>query len=175
MDNLSDAQLVKRTLQRKGDAALAFAKLYGRYHVKIAAYIGAKVNYNKSIIEDVQQETFTIAWNKLEQLKDVEKFFPWLVTISRNAAMDVLREKKRVNELEAILKIDNDDKVDELISELGDTEQLLTTLEPLDREVVVLKVLLEYSFEEISNKLSLSISATKMRYYRALDKLKALQ
>ena len=37
MQALTDIQLVKRTLQRRGDASLAFAKLYGRYQGKIAA------------------------------------------------------------------------------------------------------------------------------------------
>ncbi|MFT5313807.1 MAG: RNA polymerase sigma-70 factor (ECF subfamily), partial [Paraglaciecola sp.] len=53
MDSLSDAQLIKRTIQRRGDASLAYAMLYGRYQHKIAAYVGAKVNYNQALVDDV--------------------------------------------------------------------------------------------------------------------------
>jgi RNA polymerase sigma-70 factor (ECF subfamily) len=171
MHSLSDTQLVKRTLQRRGDASLAFAKLYGRYQHKVAAYVGAKVNYNQALVDDVLQDTFMTAWNKLEQLKDANKFFPWLVTIACNTAMDVLRDKKRVEQLSSLLSLD--DEVAEPELDLGETEQILSTLDPTDREIVVMKAVLEYSLEEIATQLSLKLSATKMRYYRALDKLKA--
>lgn len=170
MDYLSDAQLVNRALQRRGDASQAFALLYGRYQSKVAAYIGARVNYNTALMEDVLQDTFTRAWQKLEQLQEADKFFPWLVTIARNTALDSLRDKKRVNDLATILKVEEEDLHE--APDLGETEKLLATLDPSDREIVVLKIILEYSFDEIAIKLSVSVSATKMRYYRALDKLK---
>jgi RNA polymerase sigma-70 factor (ECF subfamily) len=66
-----------------------------------------------------------------------------------------------------------DDEVAEPELDLGETEQILSTLDPIDREIVVMKAVLEYSLEEIATQLSLKLSATKMRYYRALDKLKA--
>jgi len=171
MDSLSDAQLIKRTIQRRGDASLAFARLYGRYQHKVAAYVGAKVNYNHALVDDVLQDSFMTAWNKLEQLHDANKFFPWLVTIARNTAMDVLRDKKRVEALSSLLSLDEEVAEPEL--DLGETEQILLLLEPIEREIVVMKAVLEYSLEEIAIQLSLKLSATKMRYYRALDKLKA--
>lgn len=169
---MSDAQLVKRALQRRGDASMAFAQLYARYQSKVAAYIGAKVNYNAALMEDVLQDTFTRAWQKLEQLQDADKFFPWIVTIARNTALDTLRDKKRINDLATILKVEEQELQEG--PDLGETEHLLATLDPSDREIVVLKIILEYSFEEIAIKFSASVSATKMRYYRALDKLKTL-
>ncbi|MEI8648689.1 sigma factor-like helix-turn-helix DNA-binding protein [Paraglaciecola sp. Hal342] len=36
-----------------------------------------------------------------------------------------------------------------------------------------MKAVLECSFEEISSQLGLALSASKMRYYRALDRLKS--
>ena len=170
MDSLSDAQLIKRTIQRRGDASLAFARLYGRYQHKVAAYVGAKVNYNHALVDDVLQDSFMTAWNKLEQLQDANKFFPWLVTIARNTAMDVLRDKKRVEALSSLLSLDEEVAEPEL--DLGETEQILLLLEPIEREIVVMKAVLEYSLEEIATQLSFKLSATKMRYYRALDKLK---
>lgn len=171
MQALTDIQLVKRTLQRRGDASLAFAKLYGRYQGKIAAYIAAKVLYNPSLVDDVLQDTFMTAWHKLEQLKDHDKFFPWVVTIARNTAMDVLREKKRVDDISYLLNQQEPETEEDI--DLGETEKMLANLEPIDREIVVMKAVLECSFEEISSQLGLALSASKMRYYRALDRLKS--
>ncbi|MFT6897324.1 MAG: RNA polymerase sigma-70 factor (ECF subfamily) [Paraglaciecola sp.] len=172
LQHLTDTQLVHRTLQRKGDATLAFAHLYGRYQRKVSAYVGAKVGYNHGISDDVLQDTFMLAWHKLEQLKDHDKFFPWLITIARNTALDVLRDKKRVNEISHLLSIEEGA---EEPFDLTQTEQLLATLAVLDREIVVMRAVLESTFEDISQQLNLTLSATKMRYYRALDKLKAEQ
>tara|TARA_R110000744_G_scaffold272927_1_gene385805 strand:- start:1811 stop:2347 length:537 start_codon:yes stop_codon:yes gene_type:complete len=171
LQHLTDIQLVKRTLQRRGDASLAFAKLYGRYQAKIAAYIAAKVSYNSSLVDDVLQDTFMTAWHKLEQLKEHDKFFPWVVTIARNTAMDVLREKKRVDDISHLLNQEEPEAEEAL--DLGATEKMLVNLDPVDREIVVMKAVLECSFEEISAQLGLALSASKMRYYRALDKIKS--
>lgn len=162
-----------RTLQRKGDATLAFAHLYARYQRKIAAYVGAKVGYNHGIRDDVLQDTFMQAWHKLEQLKDHDKFFPWLITIARNTALDVLRDKQRVDEISHLLSLE-EEEADEPF-DLTQTERLLATLDVMDREIVVMRAVLESTFEDIGRQLNLTLSATKMRYYRALDKLKAEQ
>lgn len=151
---------------------MAFAYLYARYQRKVSAYVGAKVGYNHGISDDVLQDTFMLAWHKLEQLKDPEKFFPWLVTIARNSALDVLRDKQRVDEISHLLR--QEEEADEPL-DLTETERLLASLETIDREIVVMRAVLECSFEEIGQQLSLTLSATKMRYYRALDKLKAEQ
>jgi RNA polymerase sigma-70 factor (ECF subfamily) len=172
LQHLTDRQLVHKTLQRKEDGTLAFAYLYARYQQKISAYIGAKVGYNQSIIDDVLQDTFMVAWHKLEQLKDHDKFFPWLITIARNTALDVLRDKHRVDEISHLLSLE--EEADEPF-DLTVSERLLATLDVLDREIVVMRAVLEGTFEDIGRQLNLTLSATKMRYYRALDKLKAQQ
>ncbi len=171
MKTLSDSQLVKRTGQRKADAALAFAELYGRYQGKVAAYVSAKVNYNQALIDDVIQDTFMTAWKNIHQLRDSERFFQWIVTIARNNAMDVLREKKKTDELGELFGI-SDESIQPDAIDLGETEAILSALAADERETVVYKAVLEYSFEEIAAELQQSVSAVKMRYYRAMEKLK---
>lgn len=172
LKTLTDSQLVKRTIQRKTDASPAFAELYGRYQRKLAAYVSAKVNYNQSLIDDVIQDTFSTAWKNIHQLKDSEKFFQWVVTIARNNAMDVLRDRKKAQELNEIFGVDESSEQPETL-DLGETEAILATLSDDEREIVVYKAILEYSFEEIACELNQTLSATKMRYYRAMEKLKA--
>lgn len=162
---------MRRTLQRKGDAAPAFAQLYSRYQRKIAAYVSAMVNYNQAVIDDVLQDTFLTAWKKINLLQDETRFFQWLVTIARNTAMDALRDKKRTDEISEIFSVDEDSEQDEPI-DMGQTESMLASLDSEERETVVYKAILEYSFEEIAAVLGNSVSAVKMRYYRALEKLK---
>ena len=50
---------------------------------------------------------------------------------------------------------------------------MLKELAAEDKAVVCLKILEDMEFQEIAEITGLSVSATKMRYYRALEKVKA--
>jgi RNA polymerase sigma-70 factor (ECF subfamily) len=43
---------------------------------------------------------------------------------------------------------------------------------PIDREILVLRFVAELEFQEIADIMHMGLSATKMRYKRALDKLR---
>lgn len=55
-----------------------------------------------------------------------------------------------------------------------DMERLLRQLPPEDRMVVLLRLLAGLEFAEIAKATGLGLSAVKMRYARALEKLRAL-
>ena len=43
---------------------------------------------------------------------------------------------------------------------------------PIDREILVLRFVAELEFQEIADIMHMGLSATKMRYKRALDRLR---
>lgn len=163
-----DAELVDRA--RKGDHS-AFAQLFQQNQQKFSAYIRAQIRYDANMAEDIVQDAFILAWRKLDNLKDNERFFSWMISICRNVAYDYLREKKRTEELLDCFNMNIDDHGTD-IEYLGDLERMLLKLNDDEREITVLKAVLELSFDEISEQLGLSVSAAKMRYYRSLEKLK---
>ena len=48
----------------------------------------------------------------------------------------------------------------------------LVYVNPIDREILVLRFVAELEFQEIADIMHMGLSATKMRYKRALDKLR---
>ena len=103
-------------------------------------------------------------------LKEPEKFYSWLVSLSRNLLLDQLREIKRYTEIvnlfgESEMQRSTHQQVDSIQDALANVPQD-------DREIMALKIFLEYSFVEIGDLLSITESAAKMRYYRAVEKLK---
>lgn len=168
MTQRSESELVYKA--KEGDQS-AFAELFQRNQKKFSAYIRAQIRYDSSTAEDIVQDAFIIAWRKLDLLKDNERFFSWMISICRNVAYDYLREKKRTEELLECFKI-SDDEEEDAIEYLGDLEKMLLKLSDEEREITVLKSVLEFSFEEIAEQLSISVSAAKMRYYRSLERLK---
>ncbi len=129
---------------------------------------------DRSIAEDIVQESLLRAWRSREALKDPGAARPWLLTIVRREHAR-LYERKRL-ELVPL------DEVAETRAEVGaeDEDDLLTLRHaimrlPLEyREPLVLQVLGGFSTEEIARELSLSSTAVLTRLFRARNKLRVL-
>lgn len=87
----SDGQLVQSTL--KGDKE-AYGQLYDRY-ARLVRVICRDTTGDYSQAQDLAQEVFIRAYEKLNTLKEPEKFGGWLVSISRNICREFRRGKFR--------------------------------------------------------------------------------
>ncbi len=87
----TDGQLVQATID--GDSE-AYSELYDRYArlVRVICY-DTTGEYSQS--QDLAQEVFVRAYQKLNKLNDPEKFGGWLVSISRNICREFRRGKFR--------------------------------------------------------------------------------
>ena len=70
----------------------ATAELYRRTYDDVYRGIFVYIK-NKDQIEDLVSETYIQGFKKLEQLNKPSSFLPWIRTIGRNKAIDVLRKK----------------------------------------------------------------------------------
>jgi len=72
----------------------AFGLIVERYQSTICSIAySATGSFAKS--EELAQETFIRAWKALAQLKDLDKFRPWLCTIARNLISKTISARKR--------------------------------------------------------------------------------
>lgn len=83
----TDAELVRAA--REGDQA-AFATLYARHRPVLAAFVRRLVR-DAHLAEDLTQEAFVNALRNLADLREPERFRPWLYSIAHRAALDHLR------------------------------------------------------------------------------------
>lgn len=74
-------------------------------------YLALKYMEDEESAKDVLQESYIKAFNKLEQLKDANKFPGWMSRIVANMAIDVLRKKKR-NDNKLFSEMESDDSED---------------------------------------------------------------
>jgi RNA polymerase sigma factor (sigma-70 family) len=88
---LNDQQLVRKT--RAGEKA-AFVEIVTRYQGLVVGTALAVLK-DFALSEDAAQETFLIAWKKLDTLRDEKKLKGWLTIIARKTALGYLRKRRR--------------------------------------------------------------------------------
>jgi RNA polymerase sigma-70 factor, ECF subfamily len=124
--------------------------------------------------EDAAQETFWRAHQAIQRYDINRSFITWLLSIAAHHCID--RQRKRrlpTYEMDAQPEIDIADHTpdpENVVSEMEDKEfmqQALSSLNPQDRAVLVMKYWYDLSEKEIATALSLSTSAVKSRLFRA--------
>jgi RNA polymerase sigma-70 factor (ECF subfamily) len=132
---------------------------------------------NENDAEDITIQTFSKAFDKIETFDDSYKFKTWLITISKNIHIDLLRKEK--NSISQVLS-KNDHKVLQVLDESPSAEDKLINeqhlakllrdikkLKPHYQEVINLRYFQELSYKEISNSLNEPINNVKVKLLRA--------
>lgn len=130
---------------------------------------------DRSVAEDVVQETLIRAWKSRDELKDPAAARPWLFTIARREHARLFERKRLptvdVDEIEALgdpaLATDGD-------AALLDLRQAILKLPDEYREPLVLQVLGGLSTAEIAGELKLTQAAVLTRLFRARNRLRTI-
>lgn len=122
--------------------------------------------------EDLMQEAYLKAIEKIHTYKAKYTFTSWIVTIARNLAINEYNKRKRE------LKIDP--QTDEYI--FGTTEartekqmiieEMLNKLKDTEREIVLLHVVGDLKHKEISKMLDIPLGTVTWTYSEAIKKLR---
>jgi RNA polymerase sigma-70 factor, ECF subfamily len=139
---------------------------------------------NRDLAEDLFQETWMRVLTRGTQYNGTARFDTWLFTIARNLMID-MRRKRTMASLEEMCEVDGEDRAYEIPSDeptpfdlyqIRENGQRVTaallTLDPLHREVLVLRFHEELSLEEIAHVTHAPLSTVKSRLYRGLAALK---
>ncbi len=126
--------------------------------------------------EDVMQESFLVAFSKIEDYQGEGSFGGWLRRIVVNNSIDALK-KKHVglsfmdeNNLPDI-EDDQSDRFDQTDYRIAEIKQAMQALAEDHRIIISLFLFEGYDHEEISQILEISYSASRTRYSRAKQKL----
>jgi RNA polymerase sigma-70 factor (ECF subfamily) len=175
MEAKTDQIYIERVLQ--GDSN-AFAFLINRYKDMVFT-LALKIVKSREDAEEVAQDSFLKAYQKLDGFKGQSKFSTWLYTIVYRSALTKVRKKKLETtdidsyvldnhkdgqdfpQLEAMKNGEQQKYVRQAIDNLGETDSLLITLFYLH----------DNSIEEIQEITEMSQSNVKVRLFRARKRL----
>ena len=189
MDRADDVQLIRKILS--GDDA-AFGNLVEKYQKSVHALIWRKIG-DYHYAEDIMQDAFLQAYDKLSTLKNPNQFAGWLYVIANRLCIDWLRKQKRGQEQKRVMQSLEDTPAEEIeessythyMSEQCETERterchalvkkLLAKLPESERAVVTLFYLNEMSTKEIGAFMGVSVNTITSRLQRARKRLRVDQ
>ena len=147
--------------------------LYRIYH-KIVYGIAFSIVKNKEDAEDIMQIVFA----KIQELDKTKlpsnKEMTWLYTLTKNETLNYLKKKKGEVSLDTIYEIENkNNEIDKKIDHI-EFNRLISKLNEKEQEIISLKILSDFSFQEISELLNEPIGTVKWRYYKSLHSIKRM-
>jgi RNA polymerase sigma-70 factor (ECF subfamily) len=145
----------------------SFGELCRRYYPAMVA-IGYSVLTDHQLAEDAAQESFARALTKLQNLRNIRKFVPWLAAICRNVAKDMVATKVRqirTDDHSHAARNNNPEESRKLI------RRAIEQLPISSKELVVLRYYDGLSYEEISSVLGISRPSINGRLTRVKRKI----
>ena len=126
--------------------------------------------------EDAVQHTLFIISTKLGMFKQASRFSSWLFAIVKNECLKLLRNLKKHSEL-SDTHADFASSAEERFSDeelLAKVKDAFLKLEPIYREVFILRDVEGMPAHQVSQQLGISVSAVKSRLHRARDEVRSM-
>jgi RNA polymerase sigma-70 factor (ECF subfamily) len=177
----AETALIAQGLKRQDPNLLD--ELIVRYQHRLLRYL-LFLTGNREMAEDLFQETWIRVLLRGAQFNGNARFDTWLFTIARNLLID-LRRKRTMASLDEMCEAAADERPFEIASgepnpfdryqsqeDAKHVAAALFTLDPLHREVLVLRFHEELALEEIATVTRAPLSTVKSRLYRGLAALK---
>ncbi len=178
----NDAELIAVVLG--GDTA-SFEPLVKKYQPRVFA-TARRYARRESEVEDIVQEVFIKAFQKLESFRGDAPFEHWLMTLAVRTCYDFLRSHQRNREtVFTELTQTESDWLDHFVAEPGDTsenadaakqlvDRVLSQLSPAARMIITLQEIEERSVKEIAALTGWSLPLVKVRAFRARAEMRKI-
>jgi RNA polymerase sigma-70 factor (ECF subfamily) len=165
---LDDAALIRKA--QRGDQ-VALARLLQQHYLSVKKYL-VTVTFDRSLAEDLTQETMIRAIQRIGQFEGRSRFSTWLMAIATRQYLDWLRRQQRERHLavrvaEGLL-LGQEDLAPEV-------RGLMAQLQSLPRDVslpVVLKHYYGYTYDEIAEWMGIPVGTVKSRIFNAVRTLR---
>ena len=161
----------------KNGTQSAYSFLLNTYWNEVYGYL-LKRTKNEYDAEDITIQTFSKAFSKIDTYKDEYKFNTWLITISKNLHIDVIR--KREASMRSYFSDRDDEKVqtiadnnlspeDALIKKqnLAELLNFIKQLKPHYQQMINLRYFREMSYKEMADYIGEPMSNVKVKLLRA--------
>jgi RNA polymerase sigma factor (sigma-70 family) len=133
---------------------------------------------NEEEAKDVVQEVLIRVWNGRDQMEQVQNWEAWCMRITKNLSLDRLRSQKRkaTDPIDEAFDLRHETLSPLETTELGESmiriNQLIAALPEKQRQVIHLRDVEGYSYNEICEILELDMNQVKVNLFRARNSVR---
>lgn len=157
----------------KNNNNTAFEELYSKYS-KLIYKIAYSILKNKSDAEDITQIVFEKIYSMDKENLPTKNETSWIYSVTKNETLNYFKSNRNNINLDDIYEIeDNNQEISKIIDQ-ENYNRLISKLNDNEKEIISLKIISNFSFEEIGKILNMPTGTVKWRYYKAINTLKLL-
>jgi len=173
----SDDKVLETIQKAKTGNQIAFSTLLDTFWNEVYGFQLMRTQ-NENDAEDITIQTFSRAFDKLDTFDASYEFKTWLIAISKNLHVDMIRKRKRnvlessnIRSNETIKRVLDDapSAEDRLITEqdLASLLNHIRDLKPHYQQVINLRYFNEFSYADIARELGEPVNNVKVKLLRA--------
>jgi len=169
---VEEVQLLEKARRKDADAERG---LYER-HVDRVYYLAYRMTGDETMAQDITQDTFIKAFDKLDSFRGDSKFSTWLHRIATTVTLNALRKVKKFR-LEGPMELADNVGAGTVHAEPDLTEKLYRAIDSLPeryRTVVVMHDVEGYKHQEIAGALGIEVGTSKAQLSRARAQLREM-
>ncbi len=172
MTRSEDHQLVARAVARQ-DAA-AFGELVRRHQSQVRNFL-RKLTGDIATADDMSQDCFMHAWDKLHTFSGRGSFIGWLLKVAYTTFLQSKRKSKRYAEiLEQVGHVSEAESRTYTVQshEVSDLDKLLAVLTEEERAIMIMSYACGLSHREISDATEMPVGTVKSVIFRGKEKIR---
>jgi RNA polymerase sigma-70 factor (ECF subfamily) len=167
-----DHELVARIVS--GQDTAAFGELVRRHQSQVRNFL-RKLTGDIAMADDLSQDCFMHAWDKLATFSGRGSFIGWLLKVAYTTFLQAKRKSKRYAEiLEQIGHVTEAESRSYTVQpdEVTDLDRLLAVLSDEERAIMVMSYACGLSHREISDTTSMPVGTVKSVIFRGKEKIR---
>jgi RNA polymerase sigma-70 factor (ECF subfamily) len=153
----------------------SFRVLFEALYSKLIRYFVVR-GLEPHVAEELAQDVLMTTYQHAESLRQKECFFGWLFKIAGNRHLQYLRQCKRkietigltTNAVRSLKRCETSE-----IERQSDFVRWMGMLEPVERQIMMLRYFEELGYQEIATALRLPLGTVKWRVFTAKERLSA--
>ena len=151
--------------------AEAFGELVRRHQSQVRNFL-RKLSRDYVLADDLAQDAFLHAWNKLHTFTGKGTFIGWLLKVAYTTFLQSKRKSNRYSEVLDEMGHDAGSRAVEESHEVSDLDKFLAVLTEEERAVMILSYACGLSHREIGDAAELPIGTVKSIIFRGKEKIR---
>jgi RNA polymerase sigma-70 factor (ECF subfamily) len=167
-----DNQLVARVLSSQDTAA--FGELIRRHQSHVRNFL-RKLTGDFTMADDLAQDCFIHAWDKLQTFSGRGSFIGWLLKVAYTTFLQSKRKSKRYGEI--LDQVGHANEVNDRSytvqpDEVGDLDRFLAVLTDEESAIMVMSYACGLSHREIGESMAMPVGTVKSVIFRGKEKIR---